>query len=333
MAGQLTVRIAGKEWLAGLASAPWELTQGLGGITGIPQGTGMLFDLGFEQGITVTTVPMLFPLDIAFLSGDLVVTVIYRDIQPGYMVNSTVPARYFLEVNSGEMEGIDPGEQSLLELLPNQATLDGPTEWVSAMAGLMGFMLMTILAGSLLKDPVKEFERGTKETMSFQASTEQTKGIRDERQSPSDNPQVLPVARILEKWSKAKARNSALAMKDLETLEPGYDTEDCKQALFDYREIEPADYDDREEYQEAREEAWEEFLECLESLAGEEEEMVNSERQPALVPVKAQPQKETNLNYLVDSPEYLTQTIEDIGYRDRIDHAFHEAIARARKRR
>ena len=59
-------------------------------------------------------------------------------------------------------------------------------------------------------------------------------------------------------------------MKDLEALGLDYDTEDCKQALIDYREIESGDYSDREEYQEAREEAWDAFIECIESLAGEE---------------------------------------------------------------
>ena len=49
MAGQGRVTIGAKEWLASLASASWELTQGLGGIPEMPQGTGMLFDLGFEQ--------------------------------------------------------------------------------------------------------------------------------------------------------------------------------------------------------------------------------------------------------------------------------------------
>jgi hypothetical protein len=87
-------------------------------------------------------------------------------------------------------------------------------------------------------------------------------------------------ARLLEKWRTAKARNSALAIKDLEALGLDYDTEDSKQALIDYREIEPGDYSDREEYQEGREEAWEAFIECLESLAGEEEEMTNSISQP-----------------------------------------------------
>jgi putative lipoic acid-binding regulatory protein len=91
-----------------------------------------------------------------------------------------------------------------------------------------------------------------------------------------DRFQGSPAARLLEKWRTAKARNSALAMKDLEALGLDYDTEDSKQALIDYREIEPGDYSDREEYQEAREEAWDAFIECLESLAGEEEETTNS---------------------------------------------------------
>ena len=95
-----------------------------------------------------------------------------------------------------------------------------------------------------------------------------------------DRFQGSPAARLLEKWQTAKAKNSALAMNDLETLGPDYDTEDSKQALIDYREIEPGDYSDREEYQEAREEAWEAFMECLESLAGEEEEPTSSISQP-----------------------------------------------------
>ena len=62
MAGQLTLTISNKEWLVGLAETPWELTQGLGGIPQVPQGTGMLFDMGFEQTVTATTEPMHFPL-------------------------------------------------------------------------------------------------------------------------------------------------------------------------------------------------------------------------------------------------------------------------------
>ena len=36
------------------------------------------------------------------------------------------------------------------------------------------------------------------------------------------------------------------------------------------------------------------------------------------------------VEFLPDSPEFLAYTIDDIGYRDRIDSAFLKAIARAR---
>ncbi|MBN2240963.1 MAG: DUF192 domain-containing protein, partial [Dehalococcoidales bacterium] len=102
MAGQAVVTIQDKEWLMDVATLPSELSQGLGGIPEIPAGTGMLFDMGYEQIITVTTVPMFFPLDIAFLSDDLVITEVYQNVDPGYLVTSQLPARYFIEVNAGE---------------------------------------------------------------------------------------------------------------------------------------------------------------------------------------------------------------------------------------
>jgi hypothetical protein len=54
---------------------------------------------------------------------------------------------------------------------------------------------------------------------------------------------------------------------------------------------------------------------------------------PRLVRAEKAKQDSDDMDYLPDSPEYLTQTIEDIGYRDRIDNAFKEAIARSRKER
>ena len=48
---------------------------------------------------------------------------------------------------------------------------------------------------------------------------------------------------------------------------------------------------------------------------------------------KSERQATGKLELLADSPEYLTQTIEDIGYRDKVDNAFQEAIARAKGRK
>jgi uncharacterized membrane protein (UPF0127 family) len=154
MAGQVSVTIADKEWLVSLASAPWELVQGLGGIPEIPQGAGMLFDMGLEQTIHVTTVPMLFTLDIAFFSEDMVVTEIYRNIQPGYLVTSTSPARYFLEVNAGELDGVDSGSQASFEFLAPVSAVEA-SDWVTPMISFMGLILMGIFAvGMVASKPI-----------------------------------------------------------------------------------------------------------------------------------------------------------------------------------
>lgn len=164
MAGQIAVTIDDKQWSADLATAPWELTQGLGGIPGIPPNTGMLFDLGFEQTITVTTEPMLFPLDIAFFSEHMVITEIYRNVQPGYLVTSISAARYFLEVNAGELDGIDSGSQASFQLQASESPAEA-SDWVSPMISLMGFTLMGFFwveivrdwTGSIFADPDRRY--------------------------------------------------------------------------------------------------------------------------------------------------------------------------------
>ena len=55
-----------------------------------------------------------------------------------------------------------------------------------------------------------------------------------------------------------------------------------------------------------------------------------TEQPPALIPVEPRKRKERDLEYLADSPEFLTQTIDDTGYRGKLDATFQEAIARAK---
>jgi len=151
MAGQAVVRIKDKEWLVNIAAATWDLEQGLGGLPELPPGTGMLFDLGFEQVIHVTTAPMLFPLDIAFLSEELTVTEVYRNVEPGYLVTSIQPTRYFLEVNSFELEGIAPEDTVSMELLPVEE-MPVPPDWLSMMFGFAGFLMLGTLTVSIARD-------------------------------------------------------------------------------------------------------------------------------------------------------------------------------------
>jgi len=153
MSGQATIIIGDKQWQVGVANTPWELTQGLGGLPELAPGTGMLFDLGWDQTVQVTTVPMLFPLDIAFFSETLVVTEVYRDIQPGYIVTSTLPARYFLEVNAGELDGTDTGDRATVEaILPAQTVTP---DWMTTMISLTGFVVIGMLTVNVVQDMVK----------------------------------------------------------------------------------------------------------------------------------------------------------------------------------
>ena len=54
-------------------------------------------------------------------------------------------------------------------------------------------------------------------------------------------------------------------------------------------------------------------------------------RHPSVIPEHSrQPRLRGEVEFLPDSQEFLAYTIEDIGYRDKIDNAFQSAIARAK---
>jgi len=159
MAGQAVVTINDKQWAVDIASAPWELSQGLGGLLGIPALTGMFFDLGWEQIIEVTTVPMLFSLDIAFLSEDMTITEIYRGVEPGLFIASQVPTRYFLEVNAGEMDDIEAGGIASFELLAMQSE-PVAADWMTPMAAFAGIVLVGALAADVFKGSSEETSNG-----------------------------------------------------------------------------------------------------------------------------------------------------------------------------
>jgi len=151
MAGQAIVTIRDKQWQVSLADAPWELAQGLGGLPELAPGTGMLFDTGWTQIIQVTTASMLFPIDIAFLSETMVITEVYHNVEPGYIVTSTLPARYFLEVNAGELEGIDSGDRASVVFLPLEGIPMMATDWTSTMVSFMAFMVMAVFMTAVVK--------------------------------------------------------------------------------------------------------------------------------------------------------------------------------------
>ena len=155
MAGQVLVTIGSKEWYVDVATLPWELSQGLGGVVEIPVGTGMLFDLGIEQTIEVTTVPMLFPLDIAFLSKDMTITEVYRNVEPGYIVTSQLPARYFLEANAGELADVEAGMPISLEYLATEVVAPAESGLISAVVPFVGFLAAGTITTLVMRDVLK----------------------------------------------------------------------------------------------------------------------------------------------------------------------------------
>jgi len=140
MAGQGLVAIRDKQWLVDIALTDWELLQGLKGVAELPAGTGMLFDLGWEQLIGVTTEGCLINLDIAFLDGNLLVTEVVRNVAPENTFTSTLPARFFLEVNAGELEGIAVGDPATLTVTRQ--------DLVGSFWGMIMTMLPFIILGS-----------------------------------------------------------------------------------------------------------------------------------------------------------------------------------------
>ena len=140
MAGTAIIRIGDREWQVSVAATPAELASGLGGIESLLPWTGMLFDLGYERPLQVTTEPMLFPLDIVFIGEDLKVIDVVQDVEPGNIVSEQTPARYFLEMNAGEAEGIEPGDGVIVEYDEIPAT-----GWLDGLAGVLGLLAVTTL--------------------------------------------------------------------------------------------------------------------------------------------------------------------------------------------
>jgi uncharacterized membrane protein (UPF0127 family)/antirestriction protein ArdC len=155
MPGQAIVRIGDKEWFTDVATLPWELSEGLGGLAEIPLASGMLFDLGAEQTVQVTTVPMLFPLDIAFLSEQFTVIELYRNVELGYIVTSQIPARYFLEVNAGELADVEPGLLASVEFLISEGIVPAASDLVSAVVPFVSFLMIGAFSTVLMRDVVK----------------------------------------------------------------------------------------------------------------------------------------------------------------------------------
>jgi uncharacterized membrane protein (UPF0127 family) len=149
MPGQATVTIGEKSWSCFYASAPAELQQGLSGVAYMYPETGMFFDTGCLYKIGVQTYQMNFPLDVAFISPELKVVDIKRNVEPGIAIVSDKEAYYFLEVNAGELDGINAGDGVIVGLLPTSTEEDSPSTEENMLTGI-AMVTLIVIAGSAI---------------------------------------------------------------------------------------------------------------------------------------------------------------------------------------
>jgi len=148
MPGTAVITIGENQWAVDVAASASELAAGLGGIESIPAGTGMLFDLGFPQVVEVTTEPMLFNIDIIFISEGLQVVDVEQNIAPGYLVTEQTPVRYFLEVNAGEAEGIEVGDSVVItdyQYSPPSSI----SQWMPTIVGIAALGFVGAMVGGM----------------------------------------------------------------------------------------------------------------------------------------------------------------------------------------
>ena len=96
-------------------NTPEERQTGLSETLRMNRDQGMLFDLGTLTPFYLTTSKMHFPLDLVFISQDLMVLDIWSNVRPGKDKLFAPECRYFLELNAGEASNIIPGEQIKME--------------------------------------------------------------------------------------------------------------------------------------------------------------------------------------------------------------------------
>jgi len=312
MLGQGTIAIQNTAWQVSIAADPVDLTLGLGGLASIEEGTGELFDLVVSQIIQVTTVPMLFALDIAFLDENLVVTEVYRDIPPGYLVTSQQPARYFLEVNAGELAGVNPGDQAEAEIALPPVINTGSASWLDLVNTFVPLLMGVAFIGMLIPLVKSLFSEETKDPQLLASNRKKDHTCKKENEKfriKTDRMGNLIITHsqrpgqevFLQFESDKELVYSLLRRGEKKDLDAGW--------LIEIFESEPRAG--------TIEELWE--ASCPES-----QQNVSPRGIQGHAPGQS-------LDYLPDSQEFLAYTIEDIGYREKIDRAFQEAIQRARR--
>jgi len=365
MAGQATVRIRDKQWTCSVAITYVELTTGLRGVESLPSGTGMLFILPMRQTVQVDTTDMSFPIDVVFISNNTVVDMA-SNIQPGYLVTPSTLCDMFMEVNAGETEGIAVGDEVTTVIttqpginLSQIALLIVPLSVLGFAFAMVGWMFKSLAEEehrpALPERSETSYLPETKGKVVFIGSCKVSDGICVTHNHPVSKTAKCPESPLTnEEWSAVwelvetglpKGMSNPWVNgwwpKSLEEAEEA--VRHYADALWDaYMKFEHAQKKALDNYARSRDKAIHYYRQYVMReyergqyvmRGGLERAMEKKEAtvgKPAVIRIGERPHKESELEYLADSPEFLAQTIEDIGYRDKIDRTFREAIARAK---
>jgi len=151
MSGIATVAIGEKQWSVEVATTSAELAQGLSNRAPIPEFTGMLFDLRTERIVTVNAYEMLFPFSVVFIGEDLKVTEVAYLLAPGDDSTTSLPCRYFLETNVGEVDDIQAGDLVAITGYTPSAGIN-----ISSMMNLMVTMMIVTMMMKMMAKMMKE---------------------------------------------------------------------------------------------------------------------------------------------------------------------------------
>lgn len=148
-----TVTIRDKQWSVTLATTYAELTSGLSGLAELAPSSGMLFDMGLDATvIQINMAEMLFPLDIIFINSTQGVVGVMRNVQPGeaevdFQSLGGSGARYFLEVNAGEAEGVESGDAVDIQGAGQATAID----MGAVMQGIIATVVVVAVVGTIGK--------------------------------------------------------------------------------------------------------------------------------------------------------------------------------------
>jgi len=335
MPGQTIVTIRDKQWQCSVSNTPQELVTGLSGVESLPPGSGMLFDMGWDYPvIDIYTDEMLFSLDIVFINSAYGVIEVLRDVRPEdeAIFQGEPGARFFLEVNAGEAEGIEVGDGVLIQ--PGEE-VPMASNWITGLFGLIGFIAMGVFMAIIGREFVKK-------------ALEEP--VASERAALGKSPAVISVEGNPTGTCYADAWRFVIKEGEGELIHGTVFSGNRRigHAWVETStgwvwESETGKYFTHLGFRDS-------FAPIIESRYTAEEAAIMAARtkhfgpwteqergrylqknSPAIIPEhKRRPRLKEELEFLPDSPEFLAYTIDDIGYREKIDSAFLNAIARAK---